>query len=223
VPVTIETFWAIVEKIGWGTKTTDYEAVRAGLMKGRTPAECDELRGILLSKRTRLVMALADAERLEKIPRLPVSDDGLCDLTNHVVGLGRKAYEGALADPRWVYDLALANGYKESFAYCFPHPEDWVEAERGPAIYAERLGRGLAAIQAEHDKVAVRLGHFGPDLAFLTTMQTRLAAGDVEYVLGYERQFAEVAERNLDACNYLLHNVLADLKRMVKARAIEPI
>ena len=67
--------------------------------------------------------------------RIEAGDDSFRDLVNHLIGLGREAYEGALADPASVAARARARDYRESFAYV----EQWaweeipIEAMQRPA------------------------------------------------------------------------------------------
>ena len=50
-----------------------------------------------------------------------VSDDGYSDLTNHIVGMGRKAYERAMSKDgvKFAQQIVNQNKYHENFGYSF--------------------------------------------------------------------------------------------------------
>jgi hypothetical protein len=126
VPVAISgsDFWSLVDKIGWGTKTTDYKMVKRSLMRVFTPAQCEgildkesELRHQLTVKFDKYL----EANGVE----LSLGDDGFSDLMNHIVGLGKSIYNACMKNPDLIVDLARRDDFAESFSYCFPHADDF--------------------------------------------------------------------------------------------------
>lgn len=116
--------WHKIESLGWGTKTTDYAAVSAKLQDGLTPEGIVILRNFVYARQTELYKAI---EKFEKKWRgLNISsDDGLSDVTAHIVGLGEKAFLRALANPKIIERrYNTKDGYKESFLYCFHNDEN---------------------------------------------------------------------------------------------------
>jgi hypothetical protein len=49
--------------------------------------------------------------------QIPAGDDSLNDLLHHIIGLGQREYEAALADPALVAARAKRRDYRESFSY----------------------------------------------------------------------------------------------------------
>lgn len=120
----ITKFWKLVDEIGWGTKTVDYNNVRAGLIKKLTASQSKELTSTFNELSTTLTKAIETWEKAHG-ERLPVSDDGFSDLRAHIIGLGKTVYEAVLKDPELAMRRANERQYKESFSYCLPFPDDF--------------------------------------------------------------------------------------------------
>ena len=123
-------FWAIVEGLGWGRRTTDYDAIQKDLMNRLSPQQAKKMRGIFDKKKGELSRAISQWERSND--DLPVSDDGYSDLLAHIVGMGRKEFEKTLRNPELAYERAKKYDYKESFAYALPYESDYRKNLREP-------------------------------------------------------------------------------------------
>jgi hypothetical protein len=110
-------FWDLVHSIGWGTKTTDCNEVSKKLLRELSTAQMEGMR-------ERFSICRGELIELVEPTIENVSDDGLCDLTAHIVGLGREEYEFCLNNPSAIQDRANSGDYVESFSYCIPHPDD---------------------------------------------------------------------------------------------------
>lgn len=114
-------FWKIVESLGWGTQTTDYNALNKKLRNSNYNS--DVLYQIFSYYRSRLKKKISEWE--EQTGRsLGLGDDSFDDLTSHIIGLGQKAYLEAMSNPEVAYRRAASKygspeGFKESFAYVF--------------------------------------------------------------------------------------------------------
>lgn len=117
---TEDEFWAFIEPFGWGTATTDSQAIKVALLHQLTPIKAGALRD-QLDVLTGALHQRLEAERV----RLECGDDSYQDLLAHVVGLGRAEYEKALADPRLLEERCDKRQYTESFSYALPYPNDF--------------------------------------------------------------------------------------------------
>lgn len=125
--MTDERFWEIVEFIDWPRK--DYEEVKAEILMELAPREIKELRDGL-GKRTGKLRSLFDETREEMEDNFYVSGDGLDDCVNHIVGLGRFAYENCVECPQAIVDRYRAGEYTESFSYAIPGVNDVAKLSR---------------------------------------------------------------------------------------------
>jgi hypothetical protein len=114
--------WALLEGIGWTDEAPDAEAATAraqalplldALMLGRF----FEARTIELSD---VVLDLLDNPDVAATPefaelRRAVDSNAVASTLEHVVGLGRAAYEAALADPQGVFERARDRRFGECF------------------------------------------------------------------------------------------------------------
>lgn len=121
--VSADRFWSLVDEIGWGTKTTDYEAIRSDLSRRFSSDEIEQYKDVLRELQYELMDVIsAYEERTGK--STGTGDDGFSDLTAHIVGLGRTEYEATLRDPGRAVRRAKKRDYKESFSYAFPLLEE---------------------------------------------------------------------------------------------------
>lgn len=141
---TKDQFWAEVEHIGWGTKTTDYEAIKQELLERwdgefmRTFQELYyEFEGVLYEKVSNY------AQRNNYYSEC--GDDGFGDLISHVIGLGYQFLEEGMEHPRRVIDRGRASDFTEKFSYSFPEPP------RGEGLTYEQA---LAKARAENNYYA---------------------------------------------------------------------
>ncbi len=123
-------FWALVDQIGWGTRTTDCATVEKMLLKRFTRIEAEEVRDHLEECWNAVYKALVEAEVHTG------SDDGFCDLCYHIVGLGRDEWQRNIDNPNLAKTRANADNYVESFGYCFPCEDSYDSLD--VARYVER-------------------------------------------------------------------------------------
>ncbi len=91
-------FWALVEELGWGRETTHYPRVRDALCRKLPILEVFAMCQRFEELRRQMHDAIEQWEE-KSGQSLPISDDGLLDLSSHLVGLGQKAYERVMGDP----------------------------------------------------------------------------------------------------------------------------
>jgi hypothetical protein len=107
--------WKEIESLDW-EKDTDYERIQREL------AAQPEKRKALDDFRFEKYHDLAKAFWIyvgRTDYREYLSNDGVDDLINHIIGLGQVPYEYALGNPQLALDRYEAGDYDESFAYAF--------------------------------------------------------------------------------------------------------
>jgi hypothetical protein len=120
-------YWFQVTLIGWGKYTTDYNQVSKDIREMLTENEVQQLRTFVVERQAELYDAIEKWEKSHS--RLDIgSDDGLNDVTAHIVGLGETEFKKCINDPtliekRYNAPYGSLTGYKESFLYCFHKPE----------------------------------------------------------------------------------------------------
>jgi hypothetical protein len=143
------TFWNIVEQIGWGTKTTDYDSIKARLMRTFTVEQVKEFRKVFDRMSGRLYNVLDQDDNCRRDRGeggYGLGDDGFGDLVNHIVGLGEKEFHAVLENPELAYERAQRYDYSESFSYCIPWDDDYemlnskMYVKRAKKYYEEEKG-----------------------------------------------------------------------------------
>ena len=124
------TFWTEVAHIGWGTKTTDYNAVKKVLFERWAPEFASSFTVILRGKANELKAKIEQWEKGQE-RRCEVGDDSFDDLTAHITGLGKHVYAAVMGDPTLAAARASEGDYAESFSYCIPSGGD-LNAELTP-------------------------------------------------------------------------------------------
>jgi hypothetical protein len=119
-------YWALIEHLGWGKKTTEYNDIKDTLMTTYTKEEVNGLRNFIKGKVALLSESVdrfveKNPEAREKLPY--GGDDSFGDMVYHAIGLGKETYESALKDPMTLAKLKPV----ESFAYAIPYPNDYKE------------------------------------------------------------------------------------------------
>jgi len=106
-------FWEEVEKIGWGTKTTDYLAIERGLVKAWSRGKAARMRSVFLEV----------TDSLYKACGTPAGNDAseFATVLAHVIGLGREEFNLAIKFPVAVQRRASIGDFTESFAFCIPY------------------------------------------------------------------------------------------------------
>jgi len=117
---TKETFWEAVAEIGWGTKTTDYKVVERGILENWDNEFISSFESTLREHCDKLARKVENYEDRNDVS-CQCGDDSFSDLTHHVVGLGKEAYEAAMKDPMLVVKRGQEYKYTESFNYCLPY------------------------------------------------------------------------------------------------------
>lgn len=216
-------FWSTTEPFGWGTKTTDSEAIKVALLRQLTPLEADAIR----SQFDKLTHALSQALRAKHI-RLECGDDSYWDLMAHVVGLGRAEYEKALADPQLLKARCDSGKFTESFAYALPHASDfeYLTLEHYIGRAAELRTKYDEAFQDDdHEKIhahcqiiigtlaLVQEGMITP--AMEREKATRASAAEIEkyYQEGRQRFGGGMIDGGSIANPHGVYNLFIDLKR----------
>lgn len=120
-------FWAIIEEMGWGRKTTDSTALSEEWFEKLGKEEMDKVSNFVDARVGELQRAVHKYE--SEHGDLEVgSDDGFSDVTHHIVGMGKEEFDRCVANPKLVekrYNAKYGTpeGYRESFAYVFLEPE----------------------------------------------------------------------------------------------------
>ena len=103
--------WDFVRKARW-TDDHDYKRIEKLLLS--------------MPKNQALAIHRDYKDKLDKLNKAidnvqGVSDDGFSDLTNHIMGMGRKAYERAMGKDgvKFAQQLVNQNKYQENFGYSF--------------------------------------------------------------------------------------------------------
>lgn len=125
-------FWALVDGLGWGTKTTDYRALKKKLVRNLSPNDAEGFRTTFGQMTANLSRVLTRWEEdgyewgQSSNPRsFGLGDDSWSDLLAHIVGLGKREYKAILANPQKALDRARKGDFKESFAYALPYTDDY--------------------------------------------------------------------------------------------------
>jgi hypothetical protein len=125
-------WWDLVDELGWGTATTDYDQIRDALISRLSLDEAVEFRRFIDRAMNLLHSEITDWEEYDDTPTVPCSDDSFSDLRAHIVGLGKKEFSSVMENPLFAYNRAMAKygtkeGYKESFLYAIPYHTDYLE------------------------------------------------------------------------------------------------
>lgn len=128
-------FWKIVADLGWGTRSTDYNAIKKKLLRNLSPNQAAAFRTTYEMLRGRLYKAITKWEEegdeffstgQARNPRsIGLGDDSFGDLLAHIIGLGKREFEAVLRKPQLAKDRAMRGDYKESFAYVIPYTSDY--------------------------------------------------------------------------------------------------
>jgi len=117
-----ESIWDIIGAIGWGTKTTDYDAINKALREVFSVTAIDSIGNDVRQLATNVYKRAEQEERGDE-NFFGFSDDGWSDATNHIVGLGKQAYDSFMDDPVTVRTNLKKKGGDdwnvENFAYSF--------------------------------------------------------------------------------------------------------
>jgi hypothetical protein len=178
-------FWALVEDIGWGTKTTDFNTVQKRLLKELTPEQMEAASDHFRTFKMQLYdVAEEDIQH--------VSDDGLSDLLSHIVGLGKEEFEACLKDFNRIQARACNRLYTESFSYCLPDPEDLSQLE--VSHYQKRAANELRIFQRGQTDDP-HMEDIQDDLDKVCDALEVMKDGDWQGFLTYEKKVRKALER----------------------------
>jgi len=116
-----ESFWKIVEFIGWGKKdiSDNHHPIKERLLKNYSKLElelfCDHYR--ILHEELIDSIKNYNKKNNESIPY--GGGDSVFDNLSHIVGLGYEEYMRNIKNPKKVEERRLNGDYVEMFAYCF--------------------------------------------------------------------------------------------------------
>jgi hypothetical protein len=120
--------WKHIEGLNWGDKL-NYSRISQEVWSTYTPETIRRMQAFVCQKQKELLRRYNLGVKSSTFAS-GFSDDGLSDVTAHVIGLGKKEYEKNLANPGLLNErtpwgtgiYGTKEGYKESFLYCFHRP-----------------------------------------------------------------------------------------------------
>jgi len=118
-------FWSWIKRIGWGTRTTDHDAVRRALMTMWPSDYADEFNETLDKMEGRLYKRIFEWEKEaiasgELRGEVFYSDDAISDLISHIVALGKREYDAVMKNPSLAAERFKKNDYTEAFSVAIP-------------------------------------------------------------------------------------------------------
>jgi hypothetical protein len=134
-------FWKIVDDLGWGTRTTDFKALKKQLLRNLSPNQAEGMRTTFAQLRGKLYRTLTEWEEEGDTwmetgkhgnPRsFGLGDDSFGDFLAHIIGMGKREYAAALKNPQLALDRARKGAFEESFAYVLPYTSDYAMLDVG--------------------------------------------------------------------------------------------
>lgn len=141
--MTREMFWETVAEMGWGTKTTDYKALKRFLMlKGK--AFCEEFQRHYDEVDSDLLKAGCDLH----------GGDSVGDCRSHIIGLGKEEYDAVMADLSLGEARYERGDYTEKFSYAFPYRGDFERFVEGSPKLIEWAKRNVQGYRADKERLA---------------------------------------------------------------------
>lgn len=121
----LDKFWHLVDEINWSDncKNRGYEKIKLHMMKNlehEWVKEASFIRCALYNEISECINRWED-----DYGQIEVSDDGLSDLINHIIGLGKKEFDRCMKNPALAKRRADRCDFVESFSYCFPHDNEY--------------------------------------------------------------------------------------------------
>lgn len=105
--------WREIEKLHWG-ESPDYERIRLEI----EPTKREELKQFVEMREHALEQVVWLYIKQIDYPD-QISTDGMGDCVSHIIGLGQRFYERALANPVLIIDRYEEHNYIEKFSYAF--------------------------------------------------------------------------------------------------------
>jgi len=195
-------FWKFIEPFGWGTKTTDYDAIEKAIMRRLTADQAEELSEAFHRLKGRLYKRVDDWQR-DNDRHLGVGDDGFDDLLSHIVGLGKREYDAVMKDPELAYQRAQArygskDGFEESFSYAIPSAIDYKNLDVGKyrKWAKEVLEEYLEALGKDDNLIP-----YSREIRRLVDILEMMARGDYHEFAKHEKEGRDLAEGVQKALN----------------------
>ena len=156
--------WALIDQMGWGRSSKNYAALAREWYAKLGKTGMDGLQNFVGARVSDLYHAVEKYEATGKSLEIG-SDDGMSDLTHHVVGLGQAEFDACIANPKLLARRYDKGDYEESFAYCFLEPEKPRTQEQ-----KEQTQEALLQAVTELDKAISKIDN---ELASLRGLLTR--------------------------------------------------
>jgi len=180
--MTRQEFWNQVDEFGWGTKTTDYKAIKIFFLK-KGQAYTTAFENHLDFLRNNL-----DNKMWRYHTQVECGDDSWSDLCCHVVGLGQKEYEACLENPQRFVDRGNCGDFTESF--CYGVPGDWELEDLAPDSLNDRANKYAAYYKNMTYHVT-----FGADLERMIAMLEDVKASDIDKAKELSKYIAQKANK----------------------------
>ena len=184
--MTRQEFWTQVDELGWGTKTTDYKAIKIGFMK-KGQKYTSAFEGHFDFLRNNL-----DNKMWQHHTRIDCGDDSWSDLICHVIGLGQKEYEACLVNPQLFVDRGSRNDYTESF--CYGIPGEWEFDDLSLDALQERATKYAAC----YKNMTYHVVGFKADLERMIALLENVNVDDVEKAKELSKWIAQKAKKKAD-------------------------
>ncbi len=121
--MTEEQCWALIEELGWGTRTTDYKALKRKIFNALGVNNCGAFRDFI-EERIREVFGRLDTYDKkcseDDTGGFELGDSSFSDLCSHIVGLGKEEFDATMRDPELARQRALKGDFKANFWWSIP-------------------------------------------------------------------------------------------------------
>lgn len=148
--------WTMIQEMGWGTETTDYDALSEKFFEKWGKLKMQQLESFVSDRVYDLAKAVTQYEEKNNCPLQVGSDDGFSDLRYHVVGLGKKEFEKNLKNPKLLQKRESKGEYKESFHYAFQEPRPRMTEQQKTDTFAD-LANSLNELYKQIEDIQSRL------------------------------------------------------------------
>lgn len=133
--MTDKRFWFLVEKIGWGTISTDYRKLGWKLLTLIDNInEINEMKTLSKKFQAQLINKFYDKNwnLNDNIIQYWGGDDSFWDFRAHIVGLGEEFFNSIMKNPTETY--SIKDSYVECFDYIFSAAVDYTITEKGKKL-----------------------------------------------------------------------------------------
>lgn len=152
----MKSYWKEIEQMGWGRTSHNYEALSREYHAKWGKRKMQAVRRFVDKQVRAFYTRIKEWEKEHDRVLAIYSDDGLNDVTYHIVGLGKKAFKAAMDNPVLVERRYYSRyGYTESFAYAFHDPENYTPKTKPvPVAKPSKSGVHMFMLQRFADKFA---------------------------------------------------------------------